>query len=57
MVSAVKRVITIVVSFLFMDGNERRSGGAIRLGTGFVRAFGERSVMEGVSGWIVRSRR
>ena len=41
MVSAVKRVITIEVSFLFLDGNERRSGGAIRFGTGFVRAFGE----------------
>ena len=35
MVSAGKRVITIEVSFLFMDGNERRSGGAIRLEMGF----------------------
>ena len=35
---------------------EWRSGRAIRLGTGFVRVIGDRSVQEGVDEWNVWSR-
>ena len=51
-----ERVIMIAMSFLFIYGNERRSGRAIRLGTGFVRVIGDRSVQEGVDEWIVWSK-